>query len=426
MKKLVSLVLILCVSLTVCGCAAQKPYDSGDIKRMNESSAVNFSAEGINDADCLSAYGKFAFDFFGTVSQADPDKNVCLSPFSAYMAFSLCFAGSDGDTAKEFENVFGLTKEQAAVFCRALYANFLQKEYNDKCTKVNLANSVWIDNAYAQYVKESYLKTATDYFDAPVFRCNFSDKATVNAVNAWCKDNTDGLIDKIIEEFGKDQFMALINALLIETSWAEQYADSDVVKDDFTDKNGAKKKSEFLCRRISEYYLASDAKAFKMPLTDGFSFVGILPDESVAIDAYCNGLTSEKINALLSDPRYDHYVNTRIPKFNIDYGTDLIGIMRAMGINAAFDAYLADFKPMAEIPDANVIIGTALQKTHFELDENGVKAAAITYIGMDKATAVMPEEKPLMDIFLDRPFVYILMDEITDLPMFVGTVKAVS
>ena len=64
-----------------------------------------------------------------------------------------------------------------------------------------------------------------------------------------------------------------------------------------------------------------------------------------------------------------------------------------MGLNDAFDVAFADFKSMAEIPDANVFIGTALQKTHFGLDEKGIKAAAITYIGM-KAESAMPEEKP--------------------------------
>ena len=422
MKKIVCLVLSFFIVFAVCGC--KKPYDSGNIKRLNKSLTIKVSAETVKDAD-YAAYDKFAFDFFNTVSEADSDKNVCLSPFSAYMAFSLCFAGSSGNTAKEFENVFGLSKEKAAEFCQSLYANFLQREYVNKTTKFNLANSVWIDNKYSEYVKESYLKIATDYFNAPVFRCDFSDKATVNAVNAWCKDNTGGLIDKIIEEFGKNQFMALINALFIEAAWADAYEKNDIVKSDFTDKDLTKKETEFLSRRISSYYLSDDAKAFKMHLQDGFSFVGILPDENVAIDDYCNGLTSEKITTLLNNVRHDCFVNTRIPKFKIDYGVDLIKIMQTMGLNDAFDVAFADFKSMAEIPGLNVFIGTALQKTHFELDEKGVKAAAITYIGM-KAESAMPEEKPQINIYLDRPFVYILMDDTTGLPMFIGTIKTLN
>lgn len=423
MKKIVCLVLSFFILFTVCGC--KKPYDSGNIKRMNKASASKFSAKYLNDADCLSAYGEFSFDFFNTVNKADADKNVCLSPFSAFMAFSLCFAGSGGNTAEEFEKVFGLSKVKAAEFCQSLYANFIQREYSNKTTKVNLANSVWIDNEYSEYVKESYLKIATDYFNAPVFRCDFSDNTTVNAVNAWCKDNTDGLIDKIIEQFDENQFMALINALLIETAWSDEYKKNDIVKTDFTNKDLTKKETEFLSRQISSYYLAEDAVAFKMPFKDGFSFVGILPNEDVSIDEYCNNITAAKLSALLNNAQYDCLVNTRIPKFKIDYDVDLIGIMQTMGINYAFNSSLADFKPMAEIPDLNVFIGTALQKTHFELDEKGVKAAAITYIGME-ATSAMPEEKPPIDIFLDRPFVYILMDETANLPMFIGTIKTIN
>ena len=423
MKKIVSLILSFCVLFTVCGC--KKPYDSGNIKRINGLSAEQFSVQAVDNESYISAYDKFSLDFFNTVNNADADKNVCLSPFSAYMAFSLCFAGSDGNTAEEFKNVFGLSKEQTTEFCQSLYANFIQREYVNKSTKVNLANSVWIDNVYSEYVKESYLKIATDYFNAPVFRCDFSDKATVNAVNCWCKDNTDGLIDKIIEEFDENQFMALINALLIETEWSKTYEKNDIIKSDFTNKDLTKKETEFLCRQISSYYSADDALAFKMYFKDGFSFIGILPNKGIPIDEYCNNLTAAKLSALLNNKQYDCFVNTRIPKFKIDYDIDLIGIMQAMGIHYAFNSSLADFKPMAEIPDLNVFIGTAIQKTHFELDENGVKAAAITYIGM-KAESAMPEEKPQIDIFLDRPFVYILMDETANLPMFIGTIKTIN
>ena len=423
MKRVISLLLCVAIAFAVCGCGG-KTYDGEKIARLNSASAERFSADAAQNADYISAYDKFSFDFFNTVIKAEQDKNVCLSPFSAYMAFSLCFAGSDGNTAEEFKTVFGLQKEKAAEFCQGLYGNFVHREYYSKNTKVNLANSVWIDNDYTPFVKDGYLKTATEYFNAAIFKCDFSDKATVKAVNDWCKDNTDGLIDKIVDGFDEHQFMALINALLIEAEWAETYDSYSVVKDDFTDKNGAKKQAEFLSRRISSYYSATDAQAFKMPLKDGFSFVGILPNESVDIDAYCNTLTADKISVLLNKANYDCFVNTRIPKFKNDYEIDLVEIMQTMGINDAFDGVLANFKPMVEIPNSNAYIGAALQKTHFELDEKGIKAAAVTYIGM-KDAAMMPEQKPTINIYLDRPFVYILMDEASDLPMFIGTVKTI-
>ena len=116
-------------------------------------------------------------------------------------------------------------------------------------------------------------------------------------------------------------------------------------------------------------------------------------------------------------------VTARIPKFSLDYDVDLVKIMKSMGLVEAFDGVKANFKPMAEFPGGNASINTALQKTHFELDENGIKAAAVTYIALGKNSAYSEKIPPKIDIFLDRPFVYMIVDDSTNLPLFVGVVN---
>ena len=407
---------------TVAPTSAEPVVYEDVVALLNNYTEKAFPKDESKNATYKAAYDNFAFNFLKTVTDADKDKNVCLSPFSAYMAFSLCFMGADNETLEEFENVFGLSKTDAAKYCQALYAELLQTKYYDNDTKVNVANSVWVDNGYAQYVKEDYLKNATEYFNAPVYRGDFKAQETVDALNDWCSEQTDGLIKEIIKEFGEYQVMALVNALLIEAGWEESYSDYEVKKDVFTNNDMTKTQVDFLCRTTDFCYRGEDSNAFKIPLKDGFSFVGILPNEDVSIDEYLSSLTAEKFNALLSKPDYNCGANTRIPKFNIDYNVNLVGVMMEMGITAAFDDVVADFRLMGEKPGENLYIGSALQKTHFELDEKGIKAAAVTYIGMNSKGAVSgPRE--IIDIFLDRPFIYALMDDATGLPLFIGTIK---
>ena len=56
------------------------------------------------------------------------------------------------------------------------------------------------------------------------------------------------------------------------------------------------------------------------------------------------------------------------------------------------------------------------------LEARGIKAAAVTYIGLGK-NAYSGETPKKIEIFLDRPFVYMLMDNSTNLPLFVGVVN---
>lgn len=420
MKKILISLLLLIAILSLCACGNSSTI-TGNFGRMNAAAESVFSEEHLSNEPYSAAYRDFSYRFFQTIA-SDEDGNFCLSPLSAYMAFSLCFYGSDGATAEEFAETFGLTKAQAADYCSSLYAHYMQRDYSDENTAVHLANSVWIDNAVASYVKQSYLDGATGYYDAAIYRCDFGDPQTVNAINGWCSDNTDGLIDKIIDRLDKDQIMALINALLVELVWREQYLSGNVVTDDFRNADDTTSKAEYLARKITTCYLSEDAKAFKMPLADGFSFVGILPNEDISVADYCASLTSSKVDALLSAPSYEYDVYTRIPKYTLDYEIDLIEPMMRMGLRTAFNVGSANFRSLAEIPGKNVYIGEAIQKTHFELDEKGIKAAAITYIGM-KATSSIPFERKKINIYLDRPFVYLLMDDKTGLPLFIGRIN---
>ena len=417
MKRILIIALCVIIVFSLFACHTLSP---AEYSRLNAKAEGVFSTEYLENTKYETAYLDFAYRFFRTVNGAET-KNFCLSPLSAYMAFSLCFYGSRGATAEEFAKTFGLTKEQAAEYCSSLYGYFMQREYSDEQTEVHLANSVWIEKRIASYVKEEYLTGATEHFDAAVYQCDFTDESTVKAINDWCAENTDGLIDEIIDRLEEDQILALINALLVEAAWSDPY--SYTVKDTFHCSDGSSASVEYLPREIKRCYITEDAKAFKMPLADGFSFLAILPNEDLSLSEYVASMTREKIAALLASETSEYDVSTRIPKFTLDYEIDLDDTMKVLGIPTAYDSIRADFRSLAEIPGKNVYIGTAKQKTHFELDEKGIKAAAITYIGM-KATNAMPVEKKKINIHLDRPFLYLLLDDRTGLPLFIGRINS--
>ena len=75
-------------------------------------------------------------------------------------------------------------------------------------------------------------------------------------------------------------------------------------------------------------------------------------------------------------------------------------------------------------PSQAVKISDVLHKTHIEVDRNGTKAAAATAVVMSKVTSVMDRPEPIY-IYLDRPFVYGILDTETGIPLFIGTLDEV-
>ena len=71
----------------------------------------------------------------------------------------------------------------------------------------------------------------------------------------------------------------------------------------------------------------------------------------------------------------------------------------------------------------NIYCSEVRQKTFIEVSRNGTKAAAVTWATME-CTSAAPMET--VNIYLDRPFVYAIVDNATGLPLFIGVVVNVS
>ena len=121
--------------------------------------------------------------------------------------------------------------------------------------------------------------------------------------------------------------------------------------------------------------------------------------QNFSIDDLVAGLTAEQ---LVNPGEYDGKAILFMPKIHYESDPmDLIPPLAAMGMGSAFGTG-ADFSRMTE--NCPVMISEVIQKT--------------TEIGM-KCYAAAPE--PINHIVtLDRPFLYMIIDETTQTPLFIG------
>jgi serpin B len=69
---------------------------------------------------------------------------------------------------------------------------------------------------------------------------------------------------------------------------------------------------------------------------------------------------------------------------------------------------------------APLFIGNVLQKVKVIVDEGGTEAAAATMIDMKATGAVDPESA--VDLTFDEPFIYLITDQASCTPLFMGIV----
>ena len=167
------------------------------------------------------------------------------------------------------------------------------------------------------------------------------------------------------------------------------------------------------------YFKLNGAKCFERRYRGGeISFVGMLPPEGTAVDAFVQGMNGSDFTSAWKN-RNRSYVKLTMPEFKYDYGTDLETVLQDMGMKKTF-SMTADFSGMGE---PSVMVDRVIHKTHIELDRNGTKAAAATAVIAKEGSVYIDDP---IEIRMDRPFVYALVDTRTGIPLFIGTVKTLN
>lgn len=414
MKKIISILLCITLITTLIvsfgGCTPTN-VQADDLM----SDITPKSVQKLNDlSKGNSAYYDFAVTLFKE-NQVNGD-NVLISPLSVLCALSMTANGADNDTLKEMEDVFGITADDLNLY---LYSYIKNLEQGEKYS-LKLANSLWVTNDENFAVNSDFLQTNANYYDAEIYSVPF-DKNTLDDINNWVNEKTEDMIPNIIDRFDDKTVMCLINALAFEAEWADIYREDQIDKSYFYASNGKSQNVDFMFS--SEYTYLSDDKAtgfIKYYADKKYAFVAVLPNEDIKLEDYIASLTGEKITGFI-DSAENTTVWTKMPKFEYDYSADISDMLINMGMPSAFDVNNADFSRMGTYANKNLYISQVLHKTYISVAEKGTRAGAATAVMMDAGSSMMEVKK----VYLDRPFMYMIIDCENNVPFFIGTVTCV-
>lgn len=371
------------------------------------------------DKNQQAAVAEFAADIVkNTKSESG---NVVVSPISVLYALAMTANGADGETLAQMESVFGMDMETLNNYLHSTVSLLPSDEGYD----FDIANSLWITDDSGKFtVNEDFLRTVKSYYDAGVFSANFADKQTLKDINSWVTHKTNGQIQNILDKIDPDAVMYLVNAINFEADWLNDYDEYSVNSGTFTKADGRTQDAEFMYMSENGYLEDENTTGFiKYYKGRKYAFVGLLPDENVKIDEYINSLNGEKITNLLNGINPQQEVETKIPKFETTYDTEMSEIFKNLGMADAFDYRSADFSRMgtAQIEGENVCINRVIHKAFIRVAEKGTQAGAATVVEMVAEGAMAIKERP-KQVYLDRPFVYMIIDTQNNLPLFMGTV----
>lgn len=371
------------------------------------------------DAAFRQAQLSFALELFRQCREVDGE-NVLVSPLSVMLALAMTANGAQGETLAQMEDVLGLPIGELNAYLKT----YVKKLPSNWRTKLHIANSIWFREGLD--VNRDFLQTNANYYGADAYATPF-DAQTLKDINTWVDENTKGMIDHILDEITPNSIMYLVNALCFDAKWARGLFDSSKTVPGYFGTDGNNQTVTKMESTANQYLHAGIAEGFMKEYRGGkYKFVALMPNRNVPLENFVDWLTVQNLCSIL-DSAKTAKVMTLIPEFTADYEMELSGVLRQMGMSDAFDRYAADFSSLLDTPvDGNIYIGRVLHKTHITVNAEGTKAAASTVVEVKSDS--IGSSGPAYDYIVDlsRPFLYMIVDSETNLPLFIGTLDQVN
>ena len=398
--------------LAGCGGTASEGTDLTADVSGSGGEAVYASAAEVPAAD-TAALTDFGLDL---LRQCAGEGNVLLSPASVLSALGMTANGAGGQTLAQFEEAFGLPLEELNA---ALSAALPEDDGILAC-----ANAIWFNSRNGLEVDRSFLQTNADWYGAGLFSVPFGSD-TPKEINQWVSEHTRGMIPSILDQVQENAVMYLVNALAFDGEWVKPFDSCATMQGTFTREDGTEETADFMHGEEYAYLEGEKVTGFLKSYRDGsYAFAALLPGEGVTVAEALDSLSGGAVGTML-DSVSSQEVIIALPKFTVDYDAGLEDVLPALGIVDAFDPSSADFSGIGTAADGgpSLFISRVLHKTHLSVDELGTEAAAATVVEMTEGA--MELEEPPKQVILDRPFLYMLVDLDSGLPLFLGTVMTV-
>lgn len=355
---------------------------------------------------------QFAFDLAKRVDAAEGQgKNFFVSPLSLHMALGMIMNGANGQTAEEIQKTLKLNAQTLAE-ANQTYQNLIDNLPTvDPNVTVTLANSVWSRNTFP--VETSFQNLLKETFKADVSAEDFSNSATVNKINNWASQKTNGKIQKVIDAIQPDNVMFLLNALYFKGDWKTRFNTEQTVDSPFKLASGGETTVRMMrlntdLRRLVKPNYA----AFELPYgSDKYAMTVLLPAGNTTAESLLSSLSSDEWTQLQKDMSLGKF-DIGLPKFTMNYEIKLNNILQAMGMPTAFTDR-ADFTKINS--QGRLTLSFVKQNTFVAVDEKGTEAAAVTTGGISVTSA------PLAYL-CDRPFVFVIHEKTSGTVLFVGKV----
>jgi serpin B len=419
MKKILIIVLALVLLLPMI--ASVQPA-AGEVLKSDKERIASPDVSPNEQALLVEGNSAFAFELYKELKEKGG--NLFYSPYSISLALAMTYAGASGETAQQMADTLQFMLEQASLHPAF---NWLDAELakrgegaqgkDGEGFRLNIVNAIWGQEDYE--FLPAFLDVLAENYGAGLRIVDFitETEASRLAINDWVSKQTEGRIKDLIPQGAIDALTRLVltNAIYFNAAWEHSFDKKMTADGPFYLLDGEQVIVPMMKQTESFGYTEGEGyQAVELQYDGGELSMVILLPEAGKVEAFEEGLQSQQVDAIINDMQ-NIQVALTMPRFEFDSEFRLKDTLAGMGMPIAFSS-AADFSGMTG--KRELAISDVVHKAFVAVDEAGTEAAAATAVIVG-LTAV-PE--PLVEVTINRPFIFLIRDIETGAILFVGRV----
>jgi serpin B len=349
--------------------------------------------------------------------------NLAVSPASIAVPLTVAWGGAKGTTAAQLQKLLGFSGPADVVLSR--WGNLARSLVDPKRpVTLKIANRLYAEKTYE--VDTTYFTVARHAMDVWIEPVDFvSSTEEVRAkINTWVAEQTEQRIKNLLppRSVGPATKLVIVNAIYFLGDWAKPFEVAQTKPREFW-VNGTTSAQLPTMQKLDQLSIArgEGASLVELPYKgNSLAMYVLVPDARDGLTALEKqvGATLKALQPKLAAQQ----VLLLLPKFTIDPPEPLRldTALQALGVTDAFDPTAADFTGMANPKDPRdrLFVSGVIHKAFVKVDEKGTEAAAATAIA---APGGGPPPKPV-ELRVDHPFLFVIVDKPTGLILFMGRV----
>ncbi len=400
--KIFIIAISVIVALTACNNDedGQKNKPRTDIELTQEQKAI---AESCNE---------FAINAFKATNSAD--SNTLISPYGMQLTLAMLANGAKGETLNEITNATH-TGATSATDLNAYYKALTKALTEaDNRVAINFLSAFWYASGLS--VNHDFTTALSDAYGATSSAIDFSSPNALSTINEWVSKATGDKTSKLFSYLKPETQACLASTMTFHGIWSQIFVAYDEIYD-FTNNKNEKEGCKMFGGSGTDARTAQSDRADIVEIDYGngsFVMDVFLPKDGSKINEYVASLTMQQINTDIANLQSGQ-IYLRMPMFEAKYNNDLMGTLKALGVNKIFKD-----GDLSGIANTNMIITQYLQQMYINVNEEGTKIAVST--GWDGGVTGALGNL----FFIDSPFVYMIRERSTGVILAIGKVQTMA